>query len=569
MKLLLRRRHAATPDDVQWLCQSIKCRITDSFRASVVEKTRNVGCLIDTWRRQTYNKAMHEPLLAIATDLCANLAADDRYARIVAAVQRVVPCDAAAVLRLEGDAMVPVAAVGLVPDAMGRRFVRTEHPRLDRILATALPVRFADARLPDPFDGLLVGGGLEDLADVHACMGCALRVDGAIVGALTVDAIDPRAFDAIDDETLLLFAALAGAAMRTAGLIEALERTALRQGRVAAQLVREVQQREGGEILGQSLVARHLRDEVALLASSDLTALITGETGVGKEVVARAIHAQSARRKHPLIYVNCAALPESIAESELFGHVRGAFTGASEARPGKFEVADGGTLLLDEIGELPLSIQPKLLRVLQFGEIQRVGTDRPLRVDVRVLAATNRELAEEVRAGRFRADLFHRLSVYPVHVAPLRERDSDVELLAGYFLDAARVRLGLGPVRLTPSARQQLQQYQWPGNVRELQHVLLRAALRASGGKRHVEVRVDAVHLDLDVGGQAGVPDVAPRVTDAPGQTLRAATEAFERELLQRTLKQTHGNWAEAARRLGVDRGNLHRLGQRLGVRID
>jgi len=508
---------------------------------------------------------MHEALLAVATDLCANLAAGDRYARIVAAVRRVVPCDATALLRLESGALVPVAAQGLVADAMGRRFLPAEHPRLLRILSSVQPVRFADARLPDPFDGLLETAGGNHLADVHACMGCALRVGGEIVGALTIDAVDPHAFAVVDDETLLLFATLAGAAMHTAGLIEALETAALRQGRVAAQLVQEVQQREGAEILGVSAHAQRLREEVALLAGSDLMALITGETGVGKEVVARAIHGQSARRRHAMIYVNCAALPESIAESELFGHVRGAFTGASDARAGKFEVADGGTLLLDEIGEMPLALQPKLLRALQFGEVQRVGTDRPLRVDVRVLAATNRDLQAEVRAGRFRADLFHRLSVYPLHVPPLRERRGDVGVLAGYFLDEARVRLGLGPVRLTPAARAQLEQYAWPGNVRELQHVLLRAALRAAAGERHAPVRIDAPHLDLEPGGAVAlVREAPPRVP--PRQTLRDATSAFERAVITEALAAAHGNQAQAARTLGLDRGNLQRLCKRLGV---
>lgn len=524
---------------------------------------------MDNTRCQAYIARMGL-LVDIATDLCAHLAAPDRYDRVVAAVHRVVPCDATALLRLDAGVLVPVASSGLVPDVLGRRFVPADHPRLDRILSAHGPVRFSDAALPDPFDGLMAAGA-DCLERVHACMGCALRVDGRIVGALTVDALDPRAFDRVADEDLSLFAALAGAAMRTAGLIEAIEHLATRRGLVAAQLQREAQQREGGEFLGRGPTAHHVRDEIALLAGSDLTVLITGETGVGKEVVARAIHGQSARSQKALIHINCAALPESIAESELFGHVRGAFTGANEARPGKFEVADGGTLLLDEIGELPLSLQPKLLRALQFGEIQRVGSDRPLRVDVRVLAATNRDLVEEVRAGRFRADLYHRLAVYPLHVPPLREHPEDVDMLAGHFLDAARLRLGLGPVRLTSAARSALGTCDWPGNVRELQHVLLRAALRASGGRRHAAVTIDVADLDLpgaNTGPRTGeLPPPAPATLLAPGQSLHDVTEAFQRRVLEQMLDATHGNWAEAARRLGMDRGNLHRLGTRLGLR--
>jgi anaerobic nitric oxide reductase transcription regulator len=181
-----------------------------------------------------------------------------------------------------------------------------------------------------------------------------------------------------------------------------------------------------------------------------LSVLITGETGVGKELVAEAIHLQSPRAQKPLISLNCAALPELLVESELFGHVKGAFSGAVNGRSGKFELADGGTIFLDEVGELPLPVQAKLLRVLQSGQLQRVGSDQEHHVDVRIIAATNRDLAEEVRVGRFRADLYHRLSVYPLRVPPLRERGRDVLLLAGFFLEENRARMGLRSLRLNP-----------------------------------------------------------------------------------------------------------------------
>jgi len=515
---------------------------------------------------------MDDPLLEIALDLCANLAAEDRFRRLAAAVRKIVPCDSVALLRLSEGALLPVVTDGLVPETLSRRFVPAEHPRLERILREHGPVRFTGSSLPDPFDGLLAAGA-DALLPVHACIGCPLLVEGVPVGVMAVDALEGHAFDALSDETVARLAALAAAAMRTAMLIEKLERVLAHKELVARQLQLDARLHSSDEILGTSAAAQRLRDEVALLASSDLTGLITGETGVGKEVVARAVHAQSGRADKPLIYVNCAALPESIAESELFGHVRGAFTGATDKRAGKFEAADGGTLFLDELGELPLGVQPKLLRALQTGEIQRVGSDRALRVDVRVLAATNRDLGEEVRAGRFRADLYHRLSVYPLHVPPLRERREDVLLLAGFFLDMARVRLGLGQVRLTQGARQRLLAYDWPGNVRELEHLMLRASLRAAEGRRHLDVVVDSPHLGLEPAEPEGSV-LPPSAHSAPVPTattgsLAEAVDAFRRRAIEEAVARAGGNWAEAARQLGLDRANLHRLARRLSLDPD
>jgi anaerobic nitric oxide reductase transcription regulator len=221
---------------------------------------------------------------------------------------------------------------------------------------------------------------------------------------------------------------------------------------------------------------QQLKQEISIVAGSELNVLITGETGVGKELVVRAIHQGSARAANPLVYLNCAALPESVAESELFGHVIGAFTGAIQHRAGKFEMADNGTLFLDEIGELSLSLQAKLLRVIQYGDLQRVGDDRVKRVNVRILAATNRNLKQAAVDGAFRLDLYHRLSVFPLFVPPLRERASDIALLAGYFCERCRIKLGLVQLTLCAEALFTLEQYSWPGNIRELEHVIYRAA---------------------------------------------------------------------------------------------
>jgi anaerobic nitric oxide reductase transcription regulator len=525
-----------------------------------------------------------EALLSIALDLTASLAAADRYARLLAAVRRAVPCDAATLLRLEGSDLVPVAAHGLVTAAATRRYRRTDHPRLDAILAASGPVIFPpDSRLPDPFDGLLLADPAA-LRQIHACLGCPLVVEGEVVGALTADALDPRAFDHLDTGFLATLGALAGAALRTTALIEALERRAAHERRVARELGRDAERRAGGEILGTSPAIEAVRREIDIVGHTDMTVLVLGETGVGKELVARAVHAASRRRDDPLIHVNCAALPESVAESELFGHVRGAFTGAAADRAGKFEVADRGTLLLDEVGELPQSVQPKLLRALQTGEIQRVGDDRAHHVDVRIVAATNRDLEAEVRAGRFRADLFHRLFAFPLRVPPLRERRDDVPLLAGYFLDRARRHLGLGPVRLAPGARDALRAAEWPGNVRELENVLGRAVLRAAAAaadpRREVLVGLDI----LDIGpSPASTTDSAPAIgaarADEPppaaaraaeslaaGVPLRDAVDDFQRTLIRAAVARAGGNWAAAARHLGLHRSNLHHLARRLDL---
>jgi anaerobic nitric oxide reductase transcription regulator len=508
-------------------------------------------------------------LLEIARDLTASLASEDRYARLLATIRRVIPCDAACLLRLEEKELVPLAAHGLVPAALERRYDRREHPRLDVILRSSEPVRFPpDSPLADPFDGLLE----EDphaLEQIHACLGCALTEGGEVVGALTADALEPHAFDHLDTRFLATLGALAGAAMRTTTLIEALERRVEHRGRVARALHRHAIE-TSGEMIGASWALRRLLDDVAMVARSDLSVLITGETGVGKERVAHQVHDLSPRHDEALIHVNCAALPETIAESELFGHVAGAFTGALRERAGKFEVADGGTLFLDEVGELPLSLQPKLLRALERGEIQRLGSDHPHHVDVRVIAATNRDLEREVGRGRFRADLYHRLAAFPLRVPPLRERREDIPLLAAHFADAARRQLGLGPVRLTEALMTRLTTADWPGNVRELKNLIGRGVLRASGGRDVAEpVAVDVVHVDLGTAPQLerSAAELPPREPETPPRRLRERVREYERRLVADALERHGGSWAAAARELGLHRSNLYHLARRLGLR--
>jgi anaerobic nitric oxide reductase transcription regulator len=517
-----------------------------------------------------------DALLAIAVDLTASLASGDRLSRLLEAVRRSIPCDAVAVLELSGDELVPLATHGLAPEVLGMRFARREHPRLELVLARRAPIRFpADSALPDPYDGLL-SVNPDATRDVHACLGCPLVAGEDVIGLLTADSLQPGAFDQLDDRFLRMLGALAGAALHTARLIDALEGASRHHQQVADVLSRDAALRDGGsQILGTSAVIQRVREEIELVAPSDFAVLITGETGVGKELVARSIHQQSRRAARPLIHVNCAALPESIVESELFGHLRGAYTGASADRAGKFEIADKGTLFLDEIGELPLSVQPKLLRALQEGEIQRVGSDKLLRVDVRVVAATNRDLAQEVGAGRFRADLFHRLNMYPLRVPPLRERREDIALLAGFFLDLYRRRLGFGPVRLTEAARQALTAADWPGNVRELDHLLGRAVLRAGASSaRGVPTVIGPELLQLEGPVLArrspeGAPGPLSRtvVVAVGGMTLKEALEETKRTLVMQAVEASGGNWAAAARALGMARSNPHHMAERLGLR--
>lgn len=243
-----------------------------------------------------------------------------------------------------------------------------------------------------------------------------------------------------------------------------------------------------GEMIGKSSALQKVGEQIDLVAPTDSTVLVTGESGTGKELVAREIHSRSKRSDRPLIKVNCAAIPRELYDSEFFGHTKGSFTGAIGDRVGRFELADGGTLFLDEIGEIPLDLQSKLLRVLQEGELERVGEERTRTVDVRIIAATNRDLKAESEAGRFRSDLYYRLSVFPIELPPLADRKEDIPLLAKHLLSQIARRLGRPAPRLTLANVQKLQRYDWPGNIRELQHVLERALITAKSGKLHLDV---------------------------------------------------------------------------------
>jgi two-component system nitrogen regulation response regulator NtrX len=315
-----------------------------------------------------------------------------------------------------------------------------------------------------------------------------------------------------------------------------------------------------GEMVGESPGIQRVRDLIARVGPTDSRVLISGESGAGKELVAAAIHAASARRDRAFVRVNCAAIPRELVESEMFGHEKGSFTGATERRIGRFELAHTGTLLLDEVGDLSSEAQAKLLRAIEAREIERVGGGQPIRVDVRVIAATNKDLTRAVSDGRFREDLFFRLNVIPLHVPPLRERPSDIPLLVRHFSAVHHARTGQPPPRWTTEAVGSLGRYRWPGNVRELANIVERLSILHAGS----EVTEDAVRAVLPV---ERTPTAAPLPDPAAlDHSLTDTLDEYERMLIARALSMAGGNVAEAARKLKTDRPNLYRRMRRLGI---
>jgi len=316
--------------------------------------------------------------------------------------------------------------------------------------------------------------------------------------------------------------------------------------------------------VGESHAMRQLREQVAMAAPTNGRVLIYGENGTGKELVARTIHNSSRRRNNAFVEVNCAAIPEELIESELFGHVRGAFTGAVADRRGKFEAADGGTIFLDEIGDMSLKTQAKVLRVLQEQTLEAVGGNTRIKVDARVLAATNKDLQAEIRTGQFREDLYFRLNVIPIFVPPLRERQEDIALLADHFMAELAREYGRRVKSLEPGALAALQQYQWPGNVRELRNVIERLMIMVPGDRIGPG---DVTFLDL-----AGQPRPASSGETLSGDaastrlTLHEARDRFERDLILRTLAEQQGNMSRTADALGVERSNLYRKMKTFGI---
>jgi two-component system nitrogen regulation response regulator GlnG len=326
--------------------------------------------------------------------------------------------------------------------------------------------------------------------------------------------------------------------------------------------------------VGRSPALIEVFKTIGRVARSDVAVLITGESGTGKELIANAIHNASARAEHPMVAVNAAAIPRELLESELFGHERGAFTGAVEARAGRFREAHGGTIFLDEIGDMPLELQAKLLRVLQSGEVTSVGGRRPERVDVRILAATHRNLEEAVATGKFREDLLYRLRVVPIHVPPLRERREDIGVLAEHFVQRYAEELVGEPRFLSEQALERLHSHEWPGNVRELENAIKRALVLADGEVLSPE---DFAFLEGGQPASGGVANLeklltaeirAALVDPEPNELYRRVLARVERPLLEAVLAHTHGNQIKAAALLGINRNTLRKKITDLGISV-
>lgn len=398
---------------------------------------------------------------------------------------------------------------------------------------------------------------------IRSWVGHPLRFRGEVLGVLGVFTRERLRQEKVD--WLRLFADQAAVTIANARAFEEIEQLRRQLALENEYLREEVRVAHGfGDMVGQSSALQKVLDQVALVGPADATALICGESGTGKELVARAIHECSRRKDRPMVKVNCGSVPRELFESEFFGHVKGAFTGAVRDRVGRFQLADGGTLFLDEIGEIPLDLQSKLLRVLQEGTFERIGDDRTRKVDVRVVAATNRDLEKEVRAGTFREDLYYRLSVFPLYAAPLRERLEDVPILAAHFLEKACLRLGVKPLALKRRHVEGLSDYDWPGNIRELQNIVERAVIGAQSGPLEfaLPLATDIVRRRPSVQGDDAV---LPRTVLKHSEVKRQ-----ERENLLAALESAHWRISGpngAAKLLGLKPTTLASKIKALGLR--
>lgn len=494
-------------------------------------------------------------LIEVALGIGQSLEPNIVFRRILDGLSLLIPYDVGTVLLLEGDWLKVAAHRGLRRNLseLELRFEVSANPRLRRAVQLGHPVRFLDPFEPDPFDDLVEGAEVL-IGKMHSCMAAPLLIGQELIGLITIDSLTPDCFSKEHEPLISFFGSFAALAIHNARLVTSLKDSRQQLENQNQSLRQSLRSSIGQDIIGNSPLMVHLRQAIAVAATSDAPVLILGPTGCGKELVARAIHAASARKEAQLVYVNCAAIPESLAESELFGHTKGAFTGSMAERKGKFEQADGGTLFLDEVGELPLAIQATLLRVLQEGEIQRVGSDLTKRVKVRVLAATNCDLEQMILKGSFRRDLYHRISVLNISVPALAQRKEDIPVLLEYFLNKLKEQLGVD-FQIHPQLLDEFMQKDWSGGVRELFHALEAKAIWAKALGHKV------------ISSANSLPEAISRSQPQSQNSLeqwiplgfKGATEQFQRELIQTAVTIHGGNHSAAARELGMDPANFHR----------
>ncbi len=482
------------------------------------------------------NRSLPEVLRSVVSGIarCDNV--------VLARIWLIRPGDVCATCRMRPDCPDPTRCLHLVASAGNPADAKADHTRLDggfrrfpmgvrkigRVAQTGQPLLLPDVR-----------GDEEWIADpewiqrekVRTVAAQPLVFRGETFGVLAL--FDKDVLSEEDFRWLRVFADHAAVSIANARAFEEIASLKERLELENLYLREEVTAALGAhDIVGNSPGLRKVLQQIQLVAPTDAAVLINGESGTGKELVARAIHENSPRKGRALIKVNCGAIPDTLFESEFFGHMRGAFTGAVRDKPGRFELADGGTLFLDEIGEIPLAMQAKLLRVLQEQEVERVGDTRTRKVDVRIVAATNRDLKKEAAAGRFRQDLFYRLGVFPLEVPPLRERSEDIALLAAHFVRATAKKMNRPAPRFTKAHAEQLTTHDWPGNIRELQNSVERAVILSQGGPLRFELPTGgAPHLFL--------------ATTHPGETTSILTredwKRRERESITAALRQSGG----------------------------
>ncbi|MCO4781419.1 MAG: nitric oxide reductase transcriptional regulator NorR [Candidatus Cloacimonetes bacterium] len=506
-------------------------------------------------------KKYSQAVVQAAIQLSSSLDLQELIKRILDELQKLINYDVASVLIKEGDQLKSLNTRGFL-DSNEISFKISENPRLKAAIHSDYTIRFDDDHAPDPFDGLIDDPN-HALKKVHSCMASPLLLDGKSIGIITLDSLQKNMFTVDDEDTLMTFATFAALAIRNARLVHQLEKSKQVLEIQNRNLREEINLKSGGSnLIGDSLAMNKLKTSLNIVSPSNKSILVQGPTGTGKEIIARYIHQNSERASQPLIYVNCAAIPENLIESELFGHKKGSFTGALQDRIGKFRAANKATLFLDEIGDLPLVAQPKLLRALQEGEISPVGDDQITTVDVRIISATNKDLLQEVEKGNFRMDLYHRISIFPVMVPPLNQRIDDIPLLVEHFIQKHAHGFTLENIPLRSEFIEKLQSMPWLGNVRELEHFIERALIWAKQFT-HPELNLPLIQSMTKDQVMHHVPNPTKSMEI---YSLSEATNNFQKEYISKALKQLNHNQSRCAKELGMDRSNFHRKIKKLNI---